>query len=1156
MVDTGSSMNLLSENLLERLQKARQLARKEVLPITPDLSNVVIKGVTSDEMKVKGSVRVPLVVRGFRMVVPCAVVPHSPVPVLLGVPAMRQYRLVPDVAGGALYSACRPAWRAKMCTETAVGKTAVGSPVKRSANTARATPRKQAADPKQKSAKQRPVEVRTSRKIVIPARTQRAVPVTLPKCCDEKSLVLLSPLQRHTRRAHTQHLVAVSLTSTACPVVGVANPTNAELVILPNRLIATLQQFNAEDTELVRGLFDDLAEGKPTVISAAATSEANQKGSDALDTQAFLGQFKFAETRKWLDDAQSAKLQELLVAYNDVFQPPTGLGNAANVRHSIQLLEGTKPIQSAPYRYPPSGLKIIEEHTAKMLKQGICRESRSPWASPVVLIPKKGGEIRFCVDFRKLNAVTVRDAFPLPRIDTLLDALRGNMWFSTLDLVSGYWQIPIEDDVREKTAFVTHEGLYEFTVMPFGMSNAPATFQRAMNAALAGLTWKLCLVYLDDIIVFSHTLDEHLDALRQVFDRLRAARLFASPKKCVFAVQKIKYLGHYVDHLGISVDPAKVEAVLNFPTPENVAGVRSFLGLSGYFRKFVRNYATRAAPLVNLTHENVQLVWSAECQAAFEDLKAALASAPVLRHPDFAKPFLVDTDASNVGLGAVLLQTRKEGEENAIAYASRTLQRGERKWSARELEALAIVWACELFRPYVLGSKFTVRSDHCSLQWLHKAEKGRLARWSLRLQEFDMKVQHRPGKDNPHADALSRAPLGETDKSTEANGSKQIDLDNLDDLPPRALLPECADFRSAEIDTLASTCLCVKVNPLAIVWCEQGEPQSLWVRLCNLLHARQRREYGDLEWYEGLLGVDAACPTHAVHMVQTRAQRRSLGRKHAEEENFARNSAREESAFLPNWDEDDGFRPVIELALDPEDELLDDVVLYDEEPESNGGVDDTDNTGVNDTGERRDESTPIEPSVEDRVRGSTTPPVSAPPMVPERSEVPERTLSDIAMLPEFESYTQADKVNSETDPFIREALLDARDGGEADTETQREDRSGQTATEALEAEKGIWSQFQERQVDQLTADWKLYNACLGSCSRLAAEQQKDPHLRQSAVRVAQATQRTSSSDVHQAAPTLSRLISEGRPSCEESVQSVSRKPPTNKIGNYIGPHTL
>ena len=349
----------------------------------------------------------------------------------------------------------------------------------------------------------------------------------------------------------------------------------------------------------------------------------------------------------------------------------------------------------------------------------------------------------------------------LPWIDDSLDLLAGSRYFTSLDLAAGYWQVGMEPTSQEKTAFTTHEGLYEFTVMPFGLCNAPATFQRLMEGVLVGLARKKCLIYLDDVLVVGSTFSEHLDNLRDVFLRLSAVGLKLKPSKCRLARQEVIYLGYVVSASGIAADPGKVQAVVEFPTPHDVRTLRAFLGLTSYYRRFISRYSAMANPLYGLTHKDTAFDWTPKCEDAFNQLKAALTEAPVLAFPQFGRPFLLETDASGVGLGAVLSQVQDDSTNRPIAYASRTLQPHERNYGISELEALGVVWGIKHFRHYIYGHQCTVYTDHEALRSLLNTPhpSGKLARWGMALQELDLKIQYHPGKTNTRADALSRNPI-------------------------------------------------------------------------------------------------------------------------------------------------------------------------------------------------------------------------------------------------------------------------------------------------------------------------------------------------------------------------------------------------------------
>ena len=452
---------------------------------------------------------------------------------------------------------------------------------------------------------------------------------------------------------------------------------------------------------------------------------------------------------------QKQELHALLWEFDDVLSNNPGRTSLAE--HVIST--GTaSPVRQRPYRLPYSRRATVRDELQKMLDMDIIQPSTSPWASPIVLDTKKDGSIRFCVDYRALNRVADFDAYPMPRVDAILDKVSSARYISTIDLTRGYWQIPLEEDSRRKSAFVTEFGLYEFKTMPFGLHGAPATFQRLMDRVLRGAE-EFSDAFLDDIAVFSDTWEEHIQHLREVLTRLRAAGLTAKPKKIHLGMRQTTVLGYIVGNGVKTPEPAKTEAIAEFSQPCSKSDVRSFLGLTGYYRSFVPDYATISAPLSDATKKSMPTTvnWSSECDQAFIRLKEILSSDPVLQAPNFDKVFILQTDASEEGLGAVLSQADHKGQERPVAYISRKLLPREKMYSTIEKEALAIKWAMEKLKVYLLGREFVVQTDHAPLQFMERhANNARVARWGLALQPFRFSVRHRPGRCNQNADSLSR----------------------------------------------------------------------------------------------------------------------------------------------------------------------------------------------------------------------------------------------------------------------------------------------------------------------------------------------------------------------------------------------------------------
>ena len=470
-------------------------------------------------------------------------------------------------------------------------------------------------------------------------------------------------------------------------------------------------------------------------------------------------------TQSQLTPEQKLQVTELVNEYRDVFVGADGkIGRTTYIQHHIRTEPGTKPIVSRPYKVNYKNREIIAQQVNEMLDQGIIRPSSSPWSAPVVLVPKSDGSRRFCCDFRRLNQVTVLESFPLPDVRQSLEIFGSKRakLFSTLDLKSAYWQVEMCPQSAEKTAFITPEGLYEFQVLPFGLSAAPFTFSRLMSEVLKGLLWHKCLVYLDDIIIWSKDFLEHLETMREVFERLRKAGLKLAANKCSICREKVKYLGHYISAEGVQVNPKTISAIREYPVPTNMTEVRAFLGLAGYYRRYCKGFAQIARPLHHLLKQDVKFEWKEEQQEAFDTLKKMLSSAPLLAYPRADTPYILYTDASREAVGYVLSQ-EQDGVERVICYGGKSLSLCESNYSITELEFLAAAYAVEDCDEYLRYAKFTIVTDHASLSgYIKKTEpKGKMARRRQALLEYDFTIQYRPGRVHNNADALSRRKYNE-----------------------------------------------------------------------------------------------------------------------------------------------------------------------------------------------------------------------------------------------------------------------------------------------------------------------------------------------------------------------------------------------------------
>ncbi|UYV68869.1 K02A2.6-like, partial [Cordylochernes scorpioides] len=461
-----------------------------------------------------------------------------------------------------------------------------------------------------------------------------------------------------------------------------------------------------------------------------------------------------------LEEIREHELKELLEHNRNVFsQQAIDLGKVA-IQHKI-ITKSEQPISLRPYRRPLKEYEEIAEQVKELLEHKLIRISDSPWAFPVVMVPKKDGNKRMCIDYRRLNEITLNDRQPLPHIQDMFDRLHGSRFFSTLDVAWGYWQIEMDPQSIQKTAFVTNDGHYEFLVMPFGLKNAASTFQRIIQHILGELLWKGTCSFQDDILVYTKTWQEHIELLSKVFDKLRQYNMKLKLSKCIFGRTEVKYLGHIISHNQLKPDPVKVKSIQDFPRPDTVKKVRQFMGLANYYRKFVKDFSKISFPLVRLTRKNQPFIWNEEVEESFAKLKMALSTKPVLAiyNPDY--PSKVYTDASKYGIGAILTQIGPDNEEHVIAYYSKTLQPHQENYSAYEMEYLAVIQATDHFHVYIENQPFEIITDHAALQWLFtmKKPKPKYFRWILSLSSKSCNIVHRSGKQQTHVDALSRLPV-------------------------------------------------------------------------------------------------------------------------------------------------------------------------------------------------------------------------------------------------------------------------------------------------------------------------------------------------------------------------------------------------------------
>ena len=599
---------------------------------------------------------------------------------------------------------------------------------------------------------------RTVKPVTLPANSEVDIQVKIAWVATDEE-VLLEPLSK---------LANVNIMGAKClikvnkgrSVMRLVNPTDKDIHLRGNRVLAVVAQIE-------KAKIFTLNESKSGNVQTTQRTPNESKTDSSQTTQqsnanATPPKFTFNLDNADLNEQQKQQLLSFLNRNVDIFSEGLhDLGKTHLATHHIDTGDAP-PVKLPPYKQTPEMRRITQQYVEDFKRNDVIRESNSNWHSPVVLVKKANSdEYRFAVDYRKLNKISKSQAYPIPRLTDIFDAIgeANAHYFSSLDLGTAFWQVPLSEESKERAAFITYDGIFEFQTMAFGLQGAPATFQNLMMKVLRGISWKYVLCYVDDVIIFSATFDDHLQHLEEVFSRLRNAGLKLSSDKCFFAQKKLHYLGHVISTAGIETDPRKVEKIVNLQALKDQKGVKSLLGLTNYYKKFIAGYSKICSPLFNLLKKGTPFIWSKECDEALTTLKHAMTSSPILAFPDMNKEFILTCDASRSGLGYILGQKDENNKERVIEFGGRALHGSEKNYSVSEIECLAIVEGVKTYKSYLsTGIPFTIVTDHKALTCLNSltnSQNGRLARWALFLQGFRYKVVYRKGEEN-NADALSR----------------------------------------------------------------------------------------------------------------------------------------------------------------------------------------------------------------------------------------------------------------------------------------------------------------------------------------------------------------------------------------------------------------
>ena len=602
--------------------------------------------------------------------------------------------------------------------------------------------------------------VAVAKRVVIPPNSVAQVPCKMDRSMSD---YVIEPTQ--TEKALAPRVVRSAGTE---PVVCILNCSDRYKLLQKGKEVAIASPVDEYIPEK-----DDNTDGD---VEVCDVSKSEDKTENVVPEVPGHLQESFESSKEHLSVEEQCRLAELLIEHEDVFaKDEFDLGTFTEIQHGIQT-DQAAPIKQRLRRTPACFVDEEEAHLKKMLDAGVIQPSSSDWASSPVLIRKRDGSVRWCIDYRQLNNVTVKDVFPLPLVDDCLDTLAGSIWFSKLDANSAYWQINIKPEDRHKTAFHTRYGLFEHVKMGFGLCHAPATYARVMNLVMRGLHWKTVLAFLDDVLILGRTFDDHLSNLGDALKRFRRYGLKLKPKKCVFFQKEVEFLGRIVSGDKLSMTQIDIEAVSSWPIPTCSKDVERFMGLANYHRSFVKNFSKLAEPLYSVVGKH-KFRWKEEQSAAFHALKEALTNPPVLALPNKDDSFVLDTDASNEAIGAELIQLQN-GEEKVIAYGSYALTKEQRRYCTTRKELLAVVRFCRQYKYYLMGKPFTIRTDHSSLTWLlrFKEPQGQLARWLEELQQYNMTLKHRAGRKHANADALSRMPRGDVSCDQYQLGVRPRDL--------------------------------------------------------------------------------------------------------------------------------------------------------------------------------------------------------------------------------------------------------------------------------------------------------------------------------------------------------------------------------------------